>query len=758
MTAYLEKITGAKFEVIEEKDLPSGVPAIYLGVTKYAGAQGIDFSKLSSEESVLRTVGKNLILAGGRPRGTLYAVYEFLENDLGCRWYTPWCEKVPSKPICSVPAINKRIKPFMMYRDNQVSGTDDPEGIMFPARNRLSVHKRSFMKCGDTVGAQNIYAVIMGGCHGFWYMTANFADHPEYFSMRRGKRIPANKEGKGGCGMDGHICLTNPDVLKIIIEEVKKDIRKDIKDGVDALCYTVAINDVGDPTICDCPECRKVAKQYGASDNVRCSDAGLLIWFVNQVADGIMDEFPDKFIRTLAYNPTGGLPPKNIKVRDNVIVQVCHGGTEEWTKISKHVWRWDYTLTHRTWDFYRPWIWDGIEALKKYKNMGTVDGIFQENDLWSHDSLFAQFSEMHRWIFARLCHNPELSESDLIADFVNGYYGETAAPMILKYIDLIKVRMPKYPYYFFDYEFMKETQELFDQTEAAVKGDQEHLMRIKELRLNLDLAGLVFRNMIIRSYLRGGGKLEEYPYPIPVLKARISETLNTTKHPFLTGTTTRYYLPGRGGVQSYLNIVKQYVEEVSQGAKYAPLPKEVENIAPENIIELTTPLIAGQDFPIGTRDPEAAMGLAIPKMSTNELPLPIGVWDNSVDATEDPDSELAKNQREFLKLDQTQKYVDWPGICRVVSTNDITGPGYHMYKGPHFKLRPNQYVYLTQSWRYQYYPKQLFDPGNPNQFCDVYVSMKFTGPAFPHGNTNEPSGVFFDRVIFVKAVESGVVK
>jgi len=144
LTTYLEKITGAKFEIIEEKDLPSGVPAIYLGVTKYAGAQGIDFSKLSSEESVLRTVGKNLVLAGGRPRGTLYAVYEFQGNDLGCRWYTPWCEKVPSQSTCSIPVMNQRGQPYFRLRSQNTHVADrffafeKDQWKMFNVRSRLN--------------------------------------------------------------------------------------------------------------------------------------------------------------------------------------------------------------------------------------------------------------------------------------------------------------------------------------------------------------------------------------------------------------------------------------------------------------------------------------------------------------------------------------------------------------------------------------------------------------------------------------------
>ena len=37
-----------------------------------------------------------------------------------------------------------------------------------------------------------------------------FKDHPEYFSFLNVQRIP-----------DGQICLSNPDVLKIVISELK---------------------------------------------------------------------------------------------------------------------------------------------------------------------------------------------------------------------------------------------------------------------------------------------------------------------------------------------------------------------------------------------------------------------------------------------------------------------------------------------------------------------------------------------------------
>ncbi|HEY3418052.1 MAG TPA: DUF4838 domain-containing protein [Armatimonadota bacterium] len=415
LAAYLQKITGAPFTTVEETALPAGTPAIYLGDTAFARAQGIDPGTLGAEESLLRTVGKNLILTGGRPRGTLYAVYELLETTLGCRWYTPWTEVVPNLPVCKIPTLDRRVQPYMRFRSHYTHLS--PDGWkMYNAHNRFNEVTTGGLD--ESVGGGVAYGPRIFGGHGFApYLPVDkyFKDHPEYYSLRDGKRVPSN-------GLDGnHACLTNPDVLRIITEGVLDDIRK----KPTAYCFTVAVNDGGSSTICDCPECRKVAKQYGATDQ-RYTDSGLLLWFVNQVADAVKKEYPDKFIRTLAYGPASN-PPKDIRARDNVIVQVCAGPRSEavwlpkgadakelqtlreWTRYAVHIWIWDYALAcYNQPAYFRPLTWKMDEQFKLFKRQGGIDGMFQENELLAaEDSMFPQFYEMNEWIYGQLCRDPD---------------------------------------------------------------------------------------------------------------------------------------------------------------------------------------------------------------------------------------------------------------------------------------------------------------------------------------------------------------
>ena len=60
------------------------------------------------------------------------------------------------------------------------------------------------------------------------------------------------------------------------------------------------------------------------------------------------------------------------------------------------------------------------------------------------------------------------------------------------------------------------------------------------------------------------------------------------------------------------------------------------------------------------------------------------------------------------------------------------------------------FIYLTASLQIQKHLYGLYDPARPDQQWDVYLSMKYTGPAYPFGESGEPNGLFMDRMILVK--------
>ena len=94
----------------------------------------------------------DLILAGGRPRGTLYAVYRFLGDEIGVRWWSPFEQHVPRRPTLKIAAMDRSGEPRFHYRDIHLVYASD--GGRFAARNRLNGH--GFGSHDATLGGERI--------------------------------------------------------------------------------------------------------------------------------------------------------------------------------------------------------------------------------------------------------------------------------------------------------------------------------------------------------------------------------------------------------------------------------------------------------------------------------------------------------------------------------------------------------------------------------------------------------------------------
>ena len=110
---YLGEVTGASFAIVGTEAAPAGMARIFVGDSLAIRelVQDVQWDALGTDDIVLRTVGNNLILSGGRPRGTIHAIYTFRHDTVGCRWWTRGAESLPSKPALTVPPLNIRYRP-----------------------------------------------------------------------------------------------------------------------------------------------------------------------------------------------------------------------------------------------------------------------------------------------------------------------------------------------------------------------------------------------------------------------------------------------------------------------------------------------------------------------------------------------------------------------------------------------------------------------------------------------------------------------
>lgn len=449
LASFLQQVTGGEFDIVQ-KPL-QGKSSLLVG-PKAAKTADPAFSThgLGHDGLIIRTVGDDLILAGGEPRGTLYAVYSFLEDHVGCRWWTPHASLIPKKPNLSVGSLNWRYVPVMEHRDPLIQPyTLDPD---WSVRNKcvgiitgFSGKMEEMLKRG---GGRHAWP------HGHSYFTAlppdkYFGEHPEWYSLIDGKRVASPRD-------HASLCLTNKEMQKAFAENLKAEIRRAAviypvrlyeREGVVNPLMFVSVSpedDSGYPCRCQCENCTAVEKAEG-------SPAGLALRFANQMAEAIKSEFPEKTVTMYAYHYTQK-PPKITRPEPNVVVYFCpiHAASQSrpmtdprfkrwnddlhgWLKICNRVYVYDYP-DNVTWTLVpHPNLRALAVNIKDWAKAG-VKGYF--GDGIQRGTGGTEMAELRAWLIAKLLWDPSQDPGRLIREFADGYYG-LAGKEIVAYLDVM---------------------------------------------------------------------------------------------------------------------------------------------------------------------------------------------------------------------------------------------------------------------------------------------------------------------------------
>lgn len=423
---FLHFMVGAAVPVVESGSVQSAAAPAMSRLLVGEGAVRLadpDFqaASLKLEEVIIRTQGSDLILAGGSPRGTLYAVYTFLEDVLGCHWWTPTAWHVPRKPALTVPSVAIRYAPPLEYREPFWFTAFDPE---WAARNKANGTRAGG---DDRRGGHHVYE---GFVHTFFSIIPPekyFAAHPEWFSEIKGVRT----------AVDAQLCLTN----EAMRQEFVRNLKLRLRDNPAATIASVSQNDCFNN--CTCPKCRAVDEEEG-------SPAGSLLRFVNAVAADIERDFPNITIDTLAYQYTRK-PPKITRPRPNVIVRLCSiecsfarplddsanaaflEDIEGWSRIAGRLFIWDYTTNFS--HYIQPHPNYGVLAPNiRLFVKNNVTGVFEQG---AYQSWGSEMAELRAWMLAKLLWNPALDGAALGREFLTGYYGP-AGEQVAEYLALLE--------------------------------------------------------------------------------------------------------------------------------------------------------------------------------------------------------------------------------------------------------------------------------------------------------------------------------
>ena len=412
LSSYFTKLTGASIAVVGE-DTAASPREIVVGIARNAGSIISDIDALGEDGFVIRCDNETLYLLGKTGRGTLYAVYEFLERFAGCRFYASYFEKIPALDSLSVPA-DTDIREIPVFEVRNTFWSDYINNDRFSAKRRNNGKKSSVQIAADCGGS----ARWAGGmCHTLFALAEMTGDH-----------------------INHEPCLSDPQVY----ETVLKNVRAWLAEHPGARFISVSQNDsYADGIGCMCEKCAALLEKTG-------SYAGSYILFVNRIADAIRDEYPDVKLHTFAYRFTRKAPI-GVRPRPNVMVELCtiegcfrHPLNEcdaiddphmksdafaslitQWSSLCDTLSVWDYTTNFAHYSLTFP----NFGVLRKNVQLFAdrhTKFLFEQG---AYTSRNAEFCELRGYLFSKLLWDPYMSEDEyrrLANEFIDDYYGAGA--------------------------------------------------------------------------------------------------------------------------------------------------------------------------------------------------------------------------------------------------------------------------------------------------------------------------------------------
>jgi len=429
---HFQEATGIQLPIVDSASAADGHVFLGAGQTMQASAVGFKVDGFGDEDYRIVVRDQNIAIAGGRPRGTLYGIYAFLEDYLGVRFLTHDHTHIPTLDRSHVVGpIDRTYHPPLEFRWSFYGETSAYP--VFATRQRVNTitdDPRLGGKTGRRLINHSFYRQIPSAKYG--------KEHPEYYCEIDGKRRAIVDHDYDGSG--NQPCLSNPEVLKIVTASVLAELK------ANPTAENVALGQNDNRYYCRCAECAAIDEREG-------SPMGSLLTFVNAAASEIEKEFPHVKVGTLSYSYSRK-PPRTIRPRSNVQIQLCSiecclihpiddpdcplntrfcADMKRWNELSDDLAIWNYNTNFNNYLLPCPNL-RVIEPNVRYFVANGAKGIFMQAA--GRDSLGAEFSDLRNYLISGLLWDPTRSGQSLIDEFLTLHYGE-AAPPIRRFLDLV---------------------------------------------------------------------------------------------------------------------------------------------------------------------------------------------------------------------------------------------------------------------------------------------------------------------------------
>lgn len=450
LTRYFKQMSGAELKETRQSDKPG---TIQVGLRADLDADDrLAPAKPGYDGYSIAVATDLVIIAGDNERGVLYGVYDLLEK-LGCRWFYAQQdphdkEVVPDQPTLELDVQSWTAASPVKYRicngsawffdmnlDDAMAQLDWAMKCRYNAMGWQSEHKtpivdqyQRMVDAGLMEALEQRGMFLHGPGHAFDYLLSSeefMADHPEWFGLRDGNRVPQRYGG-------AQFCWSNPEARRQFVENTRTFV---------ASCPQIRILYIapfdGGPA-CECDECRRV----GAGS--------LLMTLMGEVIESLADRALDVHVEALGgYHPVQE-PPTGVDIHPRQRIVWAHWGRfhgegydddqygrkdnlEQWRQAAQG----GMTLCqYYTDNFAEPWILPPFnEAIisdrayfLKHENVDSVYMLMWPPGYWWNHSL-------NGYIAGMCFYDASLDPYQVLEDYALSYYGKEAGRLIGRYYE-----------------------------------------------------------------------------------------------------------------------------------------------------------------------------------------------------------------------------------------------------------------------------------------------------------------------------------
>jgi len=454
---YLQRMALCRFPVVKTS---RGKPAFVVGLRNEIlpedrallppSAPGYDGYAIAVRPATRKTPAR-IVIGGDNPRGVIYGVYDLLER-CGCRWFYPaqdpadpevvpqldslllptgsWAVASPMKfRICNGSEwfFEMQPEPALKQLDWAMKARYNAMGWQADTHTPLEIQYRQLRENGLLAGLAKREMLLHGPAHCFNlllraedYMT----NHPNWFGMRNGKRVPQTFLG-------AQFCWSNPEARKKFGDNVETFVRS--APQINILCL---VPFDGGPA-CECDECKKA----GASN--------LLMLLMGEIIDRLKSSQPDLLVETVGGYGAVTDPPEGARIHPRQRVVWAHWGRgytmgydddrydrkanlEKWRRAA----RGGITICqYYTDNFAEPWVMSpfavALEGDRRYFRQKGIDSVYMlmwpRGYWWNHG--------LNGYLAGRCFYEFSLNPYEVLRDYALHYFGREAGPLLADYFE-----------------------------------------------------------------------------------------------------------------------------------------------------------------------------------------------------------------------------------------------------------------------------------------------------------------------------------